>query len=45
MAEALLSSSVLAAVDRRHDPRPLDLVRALGIDPRLVVRPAKPTGS
>jgi hypothetical protein len=44
MAEALLSSSVLAHVDRRHDPRPLDLARSLGIDPRRIVRPTKPSG-
>jgi len=36
--EALLTSSLLNRVDRRHHPRPLNLVRALGIDPRRVVR-------
>jgi hypothetical protein len=43
MAEALLTSSVLARGDRGSDPRPLDLVRTLGIDPRRVVRVVKPT--
>jgi len=35
--EALLTSSLLNRVGRRR-PRPLNLVRALGIDPRRVVR-------
>jgi hypothetical protein len=43
IAEALLASSVLDHVDRRHDPRPLDLVRSLGIDPNRVVRTVRPT--
>jgi hypothetical protein len=33
MAEALLTSSVLAHFDRGHNPRPLNLVRTLGITP------------
>jgi hypothetical protein len=45
MAEALLTSSVLVHVDRRRDPRPLDLVRSLGIDPSRVVRAARPSRS
>lgn len=45
MLEALLSSSVLAHVDRRHDPRPLNLVRSLGIDPSRVRRTVGPTRS
>lgn len=45
MAEALLTSTVLAHCDRGRDPRPLDLVRSLGIDPRRVVRAARPTTS
>jgi hypothetical protein len=45
MAEALLTSTVLAHGDRGRDPRPLDLVRSLGIDPRRVVRTARPTTS
>jgi hypothetical protein len=32
LAEALLSSSVLAHVDRIDAPRPMGLARALGID-------------
>jgi hypothetical protein len=39
--EALLSSSLLGHVDRRRDPRPLNLVHSLGIDPRRVVRPVR----
>lgn len=35
--EALLTSSLLNRVDRRR-PRPLNLIRALGIDPRRVTR-------
>jgi hypothetical protein len=42
MAEALLTSSVLALRDRSHAPRPLDLVRSLGIDPSRVVRSIQP---
>jgi hypothetical protein len=38
IAEALLTSSVLAHCERGRDPRPLDLVRSLGIDPSRVVR-------
>jgi hypothetical protein len=38
MAEALLTSSLLADCDRGRDPRPLDLVRSLCIDPSRVVR-------
>jgi hypothetical protein len=41
MAEALLTSTVLAHCDRGGDPRPLDLVRSLGIDPSRVARAAK----
>jgi hypothetical protein len=40
MAEALLTSSLMDRVDRRNDPRPLDLVRALRIDPARVARTA-----
>jgi hypothetical protein len=40
MTEALLTSSLMDHVDRRNDPRPLDLVRALRIDPARVVRTA-----
>lgn len=43
MAEALLTSSVLAHCDRGNAPRPLDLVRSLGIDPSRVVRAVSPT--
>jgi hypothetical protein len=45
MAEALLTSSVLVHVDRRRDPRPLDLVWSPGIDPSRVVRVVGPTRS
>jgi len=38
IAEALLTSSVLVHCDRGRDPRPLDLVRSLGIDPARVIR-------
>jgi hypothetical protein len=40
MTEALLASNMLARVDRRRDPRPRNLVRSLGIDPRRVPRRA-----
>jgi hypothetical protein len=47
MAEALLTSSVLEHGDPGRAPRPLDLVRSLGIDPARVparvVRAVKPT--
>jgi hypothetical protein len=43
MAEVLLTSSLMDHVDRRDDPRPLNLVRALRIDPARVVRTADPT--
>jgi hypothetical protein len=42
MAEALLTSSLMDHVDRRDDPRPLNLIRALRIDPVRVVRTADP---
>lgn len=42
MAEALLTSSLMDHVDRRDDPRPLNLVRALRIDPARIVRTANP---
>jgi hypothetical protein len=38
MTEALLTSSLMDHVDCRDRPRPLNLVRALGIDPSKVVR-------
>lgn len=38
IAEALLSSSVLAECALDDAPRPLNLVRSLGIDPSRVVR-------
>lgn len=44
MAEALLTSSVLAHCDFRRAPRPLNLARSLGIDASRVVRAIKPTG-
>jgi len=45
IAEALLTSSVLAHCDLGLAPRPVDLVRSLGIDPSRVVRTARPTAS
>jgi hypothetical protein len=50
MAEALLTSTVQPHGDLGRTPRPLDLVRSLGIDPRRVIRPrrvvrASPTAS
>jgi len=42
LAEALLTSCLMDHVDRRDDPRPLNLVRALRIDPARVVRTAEP---
>jgi hypothetical protein len=42
LAEALLTSSLMEHVDRRDDPRPLSLVRALRIDLARVVRTADP---
>jgi hypothetical protein len=42
MAEALLTSSLMAGFDLTDAPRPLNLVRSLGIDPRRVVWPNKP---
>jgi hypothetical protein len=43
MAEALLTSSLMAQFDLTNAPRPLNLVRSLGIDPRRVVRAGKST--
>jgi hypothetical protein len=43
MTEALLTSSLMALFDHTDSPRPLNLVRGLGIDPDRVVRGAKPT--
>lgn len=37
LAEALLTSSLMDHVDRRDDPRPLNLVKALRIDPARIV--------
>jgi hypothetical protein len=45
MAEALLTSSLLAHGDRGSDPRPMNLVRTLGIDPRRLIGAVKPTTS
>ena len=42
LAEALLTSGLMEHVDRRDDPRPLNLIRALRIDPARVVRTADP---
>jgi hypothetical protein len=42
MAEALLTSTILVHGDRGRDPRPLDLLRSLGIDPRRVIRAVRP---
>ena len=38
MAEALLTSSLMAQFDLTNAPRPLNLVRSLRIDPSRVVR-------
>jgi hypothetical protein len=43
MAEALLTSSLMAQFDLTNAPRPLNLIRSLRIDPRRVVRAGKPT--
>lgn len=43
MTEALLTSSLIGRVGRRRDPRPCNLVRSLGIDPRRVPRRAART--
>jgi hypothetical protein len=45
MAEALLTSSMLAHGDAGRAPRPLNLVRSLGIDPCRVARSVRPTAS
>ncbi|TMQ11409.1 MAG: hypothetical protein E6J90_34750 [Deltaproteobacteria bacterium] len=43
MAEALLTSSLMAQFDLTDAPRPVNLVRSLGIDPTRVVRTTTPT--
>jgi hypothetical protein len=40
--ESLLTASLLSRVDRRRHPRPLNLIRALRIDPARVVRTVDP---
>jgi hypothetical protein len=42
MAEALLTSSLLTHRNRGSAPRPRNLVRTLGIDPKRLVRAVKP---
>jgi hypothetical protein len=43
MAEELLTSSLMAQFDLANAPRPLNLIRSLRIDPKRVIRAAKPT--
>jgi hypothetical protein len=43
MAEALLTSSLMAQFDLSDAPRPLNLVRALRIDPKRLTAADKPT--